>query len=345
MIEVIEAFDSDQNTWMEYANSISDMRLYHDYRWRDVLEKSFGHKCFYLMAQTDKKVSGIFPLVFIKGNVMPSSMVSLAFFNYGGILSDNKETAASLLKSAIGILKKEGGRYIEIRNTKKLDLALKTREHKVTMRLQLSDDIDQEWKKLDAKVRNQIRKAQKSDLVGKSGKEELLDKFYCVFSRNMRDLGTPVLGKIFFKNILRCFNEESRIFIVEQNSKIVAGAFTLCRNSVIEVPWASSIRIFNRLCPNEFMYWEIIRHAISNGLKQFDFGRCTKNTGAYRFKKQWNPEVKQLYWQYWASKESYLPTNNPQRSKFRFLITIWKRLPLLLANKLGPCVAKNIPIF
>lgn len=335
----------DQSLWDEYASSSANAHFYYDYRWKKVLEESFGHACFYLMALDGGKPRGIFPLVFMNSRVAAPCLISLPFLNYGGILADDDEAARLLLEKARDILKNTRAKYIEIRGLVKSNLPLITREHKVTMGIGLLGDIDSQWGKLDTKLRNQIKKSQKSGLVIACGKAELLDEFYRVFSRNMRDLGTPVLGKIFFKNILASFPEESNIFIVKLKDKAVAVAFTFCRNDTIEIPWASSIRNFNKLCPNEFMYWEIIRYAILRGLKQFDLGRCTKDSGTYRFKKQWSPEIRQLYWQYWAVNESYLPTDNPRKSKFRPLIFLWKKTPLFIANRLGPTIAKGIPIF
>jgi len=345
MIEIIQASDNNKNKWMEYVNSHPKAHFYHDYRWRKVIEESFGHKCFYLTAEENGKTLGAFPMVFINGRIMAPALISIPFFNYGGILAESQAIEAFLLDKAVGILKETRAAYIEIRSPKKLNLLLVTREHKVTMHIEILNNIDEQWGKLEAKLRNQVRKAEKSGLTVRHGKIELLDNFYRVFARNMRDLGTPVLGRIFFANILKYFSEESNIFIVEFQNKPIAGAFTLCHTDTLEIPWASSVKAFNKFCPNEFMYWELINYAISKGLKRFDFGRCTKESGTYRFKKQWGPEIKQLYWQYCVARETDLPADDPQHSRSRPLIALWKRLPLFISNSLGPHIAKNIPIF
>ncbi|MCX5680465.1 MAG: FemAB family PEP-CTERM system-associated protein [Candidatus Omnitrophica bacterium] len=345
MLEIMIASDNNQKEWMEYVNSKPHAHFYYDYRWKKALEDSFGHQCFYLMAKEGGKVSGVLPLIFIRNRIIASSLVSIPFLNYGGILADDKVTELFLLNKAISILKEVKGVYIEIRGLEKLDLPMITREHKVTMRLKLAADMNAGWQELDAKLRNQIRKAEKSGLTFKVGKAELLDGFYRVFCRNMRDLGTPVIGENLFKNILKYFPEETNIFIVEQKGKTVASSFTLTHKDAIEIPWASSIKNFNKLCPNEFMYWEVIKYAILKGLKNFDLGRCTKDSGTYRFKKQWAAAAKPLYWQYWVEEERYLPTDKPKESRFAPLIFLWRRLPLFVTNTLGPVIAKNIPIF
>jgi FemAB-related protein (PEP-CTERM system-associated) len=345
MLEIREITDNEAQGWTEYVLRNPGAHFYHDWGWKKVLEEAFGYRCFYLVAQEEGKICGVFPLVFFNSRIMRSCLISLLFLNYGGILADNEEITQSLLDEAVEISKKLKAKYIEIRCLDRLNLPLITREHKVTMWLALRKDVEAQWKGLDGKVRNEVKKAQASGLTTRHGKEELLDKFYKVFARNMRDLGTPVIGRIFFADILKYFPAEAAIFIVERKGRAIAAALTLSHGDTIEIPWASSVRAFNRLCPNEFMYWEVIKYAITQGLKNFDFGRCTKDSGTYKFKKQWAGEVKQLYWQYWAQDESGLPTDNPKKSKFAFLITIWRKLPLFIANRLGPYIAKDISIF
>jgi FemAB-related protein, PEP-CTERM system-associated len=267
------------------------------------------------------------------------------FLNYGGVLAESEEAASFLLDSFVKLASELKVKYIEMRSLEKLGFFRETREHKVTMWLKLENSVEKQWLNLNAKIRNEVRKAEKSGLSIKAGKGELLDSFYAVFSRNMRDLGTPVLGKIFFKNILKHFPEEANIFIATLENKPIAAAFSLSHGSSMEVPWASSIKDFNRVCPNEFIYWHIIKYAIEKNMDRFDFGRCTKGSGTYRFKKQWAPEEKQLYWQYWEADGFRLSPEDPKHGSFSPLIQIWKRLPLCIANNIGPAIARHLTTF
>ena len=366
-MNVIQVGESQKEQWNDYVYSLPQPHFYHDYRWREVIEKSFNHKTFYLMAFEDKKVAGVFPLVFMKSLFFKPCLVSLPFLNYGGIVADDKNVASTLLGRAVEISKEIKAAYIEMRHFSQEQSypspqpspqrgegrvrgelqqpILVTREHKVTMLLELSNSSEVQWAKLDKKVRNQIRKAEKSGLTAQQGKGELLDAFYKVFCRNMRDLGTPVFGKKFFENILKAFPEESSIFVIFHKDKPIAAAFTLKHHDIVEIPWASSIRDYDKLCPNMLLYWQVIKSAISSGCRQFDFGRCTKDSGTYQFKRQWNPVIHQLYWQYWADEESKLAVPNPRASRFSSSIWLWQKLPLYFANRLGPCMAQNIPYF
>ncbi len=111
----------------------------------------------------------------------------------------------------------------------------------------------------------------------------------------------------------------------------------------MEIPLASTIRDVNHLSMNMFLYWEVLKFAIKQNYSQFDFGRSSKNVGTYRFKQQWGAQPKQLYWHYWLGQSETPPSLNPSNPKYALIISVWKRLPVALANLLGPAIVKNIP--
>jgi serine/alanine adding enzyme len=196
------------------------------------------------------------------------------------------------------------------------------------MLLDLANDVDSQWHAFNGKLRNQIRKAQKSGLQFVAGHLELLDGFYEVFARNMRDLGTPTYAKNFFHNILEGFPESTRILAVYHNTKVIAAGIGSWFRKTLEILWASSINDYKVLCPNNMLYWETIQFAIRNGVRKFDFGRSTLNEGTYNFKRQWGAQPLQLYWQYLMDGENSLPDLNPTNPRYQTAIRIWQRLPL-----------------
>jgi FemAB-related protein (PEP-CTERM system-associated) len=202
---------------------------------------------------------------------------------------------------------------------------------------------DAGWDRLDRKVRNQIRKAQKSALTVRDGAIELLDDFYTVFTRNMRDLGTPVHGRRFFDEVLRTFPQQTHVHVVHLGSRPVAAAITYRMGAVTMMPWASSIRTYNALCPNHLLYWSVIERAIKEGCETVDFGRSTPDEGTYKFKEQWGARPVPLHWEYCLLSERNLPDASPANSRFTLLIEAWKRLPLWVANRIGPPIVRVIP--
>ena len=220
---------------------------------------------------------------------------------------------------------------------------LQPKTHKVAMRLPLQESATAQWNVIDRKLRNQVRKADKSGLTVEIGGEELADAFYDVFAENMRDLGTPVYDFRFFLEILRTFPESARIFVVRNGQKAIAASVTYRFGAMMEVPWASSLRAYNHLCANVRLYWAMLEQAITEGCTTFDFGRSTPNEGTFQFKKQWGAEPLPLVWEYWMADGQPLPDLSPKNPKFGRAITVWQSLPIALTRVIGPPIVRNIP--
>jgi len=329
--------------WEGLIENIPQHSLYHHIGWRKVIIKSFDQPTYYLTAHENNLIAGALPLVHLKSIIFGNFLISLPYFNYAGVSAKNKEAEKALVKKAIELADSVGTDYIELRYTENRDLGLPVKLNKVTFFLKLNYSLEETWKALDPKVRNQVRKAEKSNCQIEIGGIEKVDDFYNVFCVNMRDLGTPVYSKTFFKNICEEFPDIAKILVVKMGNKTVAAGFTLAHNNVLELPWASSLRKYNKYCVNMFLYWEIIKHASTNKFEWFDFGRCSKDVSTYHFKKQWGAEERQLYWHYWTKEGTEKPEVNPHNPKYKIFITIWRRLPLWITKTIGPRIVRNIP--
>jgi FemAB-related protein (PEP-CTERM system-associated) len=259
------------------------------------------------------------------------------------VCAQDAEVAQCLVRRAASMAAARGLSHVELRHRARLCPTLPVREHKVGMLLSLEDDASRAWDRLDRKVRNQVRKAEKSGLTARWGGRELLDRFYAVFARNMRDLGTPVYSRGFFAEVLAAFPETARVCLVELGETTVAGAISLSHRTVLEVPWASSLREYRSQCPNNLLYWRIIEHAIETRHATLDFGRSTPNEGTYHFKQQWGAEPTPLYWEYLLNGDAGLPNLSPANPRYRAAIAVWTRLPLPLTNWIGPHIVRSIP--
>lgn len=336
--------NSDEHLWDSFVESAQDATSYHRFKWKDVIAKSFGHQCYYLAAIDDKEEwQGVLPLVHMRSRLFGNFLISVPFVNYGGLLFKDESAKGTLLEEAERLRRSLGATHVELRHVGRSLPEIPTREHKVTMVLDLAADVDSQWRAFNAKLRNQIRKAEKNELRCIVGHLELLDEFYLVFARNMRDLGTPVYAKGFFRNILEAFPDTTRIFAVYHETTMIAAGIGSWFRDTLEVPWASSISAYNGLCPNNILYWHAIRFAIGNGLRKFDFGRSTPHEGTYNFKKQWGALPVQLYWQYLLDGRNSMPDLNPSNPKYQAAIRLWQRLPLPVTKVLGPMIVQNIP--
>ena len=300
---------TDWQAWDDYVTRHPDGKLYHLSRWRQVIHRSMRNRYHALVAADRGEIVGVLPLVHLNSWMFGSFLVSLPYFNYGGILADDPEVARLLYSRAAELAERLGAQHVELRHTQPLIGGVPTKTHKVAMHLPLPDDPEVLWTSLKPKVRNQIRKPQKAGLIAKHGHLDLFDDFYAVFAYNMRDLGTPVYGKRFLRSILQAFPERSHVVCVylDDQRTCVAGGLLLGCRGMLEVPWASSLREHNRLSPNNLLYWELLRYGCEQGYSVFDFGRSSADSGTYRFKKQWGAQPVPLFWQYWIRAGGELP--------------------------------------
>ncbi len=315
----------------------------HRHGWQSVIEEAFGHQCHYLVErEEDGVIAGVLPLAHVSSRLFGSYLVSMSCLNYGGVLARSQEVEQELLSRAVNLASDLGASHFELRETKPRD-GWPSRTDKVAMELALPDSHEALLKNVGAKVRSQIKRPLREGANVVQGGAELLDEFYAVFSRNMRDLGTPVYAKRFFALVLEAFPADSRIFVVRVGGKPAAAGLVMGFRKRLEIPWASSLREYNRIGVNMLLYSEVLRYAIEAGYEIFDFGRSSKDAGTYRFKAQWGAEPRQLYWNYWLAPGTEMPGLTPSNPKFQFAIRMWQKLPVPVANLLGPHIVRGLP--
>ena len=339
-ITVTKATAADRSDWEQFVSSRDEEAGYHAFDWQDVFGRAFGHECIYLIARCDGIVTGVLPLVQIKSMLFGRTLTSLPFLNYGGVLADDEDTAQALIDASLREARARRCGHVELRHVEAQFPELPRKEHKVSMRLPLGPGL---WDQLDRKVRNQIRKAEKSGLTVERGGAELVDDFYTVFARNMRDLGTPVYSRRLFDEVFRVFPERSTLHVVRLAGRPVAAGVTYRTAKMTQLPWASSIRDFNSLCPNTLLYWDAIQYAADAGCELFDMGRSTPHEGTFKFKQQWGATPVQLHWEYQLQSEHDLPNVSPANPKFQLAIALWQKLPLAVTRHVGPMIVRAIP--
>jgi len=268
--------------------------------------------------------------------------VSLPFLDDGGICTTDGLIRAQLYEAAYRLFEEQHADVLDLRHRSSNDLALPVHGSKVILSLVLAAHPDIMWQRFNAKLRNQIRKAMKSGLTAAwSGREGLAD-FYEVFAANMRDLGSPVHSRQFFAAIFDEFAESARLMLVRQGQHTIGGAVCLSFRDTLLVPWASSSRASFALCPNNLLYWEMIRWGCKQGYRRFDFGRSSPQSGTYHFKKQWGTIEEPLHWQCFSRKQGQAVMLHADDTKYQWLIQTWSRLPLPLTKVVGPWVRGQV---
>lgn len=360
---VVVTDDVRQEEWDAFVDAFLSSTGYHRWCWRGVFERAFRHETVYLAARGSLPAAargsspgagdtarptepgpilGVLPLVRFRSRLFGRFLVSLPFVNYGGVLAEGEAVREALLARAREEAVRRGASHVEMRHTARLFPQLPVKQHKVAMTLPLPPNEEAAWKAFDNKVRNQVRKAEKSGLTALVGGHELLDDFYRVFARNMRDLGTPVYSRRLFAEVLENV-PDTRAYVVRLDAAPIAAGVTVAYRRSIENPWASSLREHRSLCPNMLLYWTMMRDAIARGYTLFDFGRSTPGEGTYQFKKQWGAVESPFFWEYALNGAGALPDQSPKNEKFQAAIAVWQRLPLWATRLLGPTIVRNIP--
>ena len=340
--EITVTVSSDAPDWSEQL-ALDGATIFHDPRWGELMKMVYGNQQYYLTACRGGKVVASLQLVHQKSIFFGSRLSSLPYFDAAGVLGDDLQARSELLSAARELSSELKAESVEIRQADPIDQSLPTRTDKVSMRLRLPDDPDQAWSDLKAKVRNQVRKAETAGLVCQQGGVELIGQFHALYTENMRNLGSPPHSRRFFEAIFEKFGDLSRVFIVyNPQRKPVAGSFTLADRHGLRVPWAASDYRFRSDCPNMLLYWEMIKQACLHPSRCFDFGRGTRDSGTYRFKRQWGSQEQPLYWQYLLGPGQEMPSLKPDSPKYRFLVACWRKLPVSVAKLLGPRIISKL---
>lgn len=342
---------TDKDSWDSYVLNHPDSTHCHLSGWKCVSEKAYGHKGYYLLAEDDSGISGILPLIHIKSFFFGNQLVSIPFMNYGGILADSSEAAEALTRAAIELCTDLKASEIELRHLGSMN-SMKAvdgpqiieQTHKVRMLLDLPATKDELLKSFKSKLRSQISRPQKEGITAEIGGAELIDRFYHVFSVNMRDLGSPVHSKRLFTEILREFPDHAKIALVSHQGVPVAAGLIFSFMSTVEIPWASSLRKYSRFSPNMLLYWALLEYSCDCGAQYFDFGRSTPDEGTYKFKEQWGAKAWPLHWYSINVNGNAEKNRQSEKSRFKTLVRYWKKLPMPVSTMLGPLIRKNISL-
>ncbi|MEM7680459.1 MAG: FemAB family XrtA/PEP-CTERM system-associated protein [Planctomycetota bacterium] len=318
--------------------------------WLAVLSDGLGHRPRGLVARTaDGDLVGWMPLAEVRSRLFGKHLSSLPYLNRAGLIAEGDDARDALLDAAVEQSDRLDARQLLVRfdgDAPQHPAWTDLRQGKPRLLLDLPTDAGSLWDLLPAKVRNQIRKGRRQPLEFRFGGVELLDGFYEVFAKNMRDLGTPVYGRRLFSSILEHFEDEAELVCVSMRGQAVGGALLIHDRwsgaRLSQVPSASCLRETNPLSVNMAMYWRLLERSLERGARAFDFGRSTAGSGPYRFKRQWGAEPSTTTWASVARKGGEQDLR-PDGLKHRRRVQAWKKLPLLVTRKIGPAIVRGVP--
>lgn len=338
----VAVFSGPPDQWDGLVRSVSGWTHFHLYGWRRVVERVWGHECLYLAARNGgPQLTGVLPLVRVRSRLFGDYLMSMPFLNYGGPLGSDPAVQA-LVDRAVREARAMGADLLELRSRSELPVNLPVSHRKITVRLRLPDgDPALLWNTLGAKVRSQVRRPTKDGMEARFG-PELIPDFYRVFSQHMRDLGTPVQPQSLFEAAADTFGDDFWLGCVYHRGRPVAAGAGFRWDGEFEMTWAAALREFQASAPNMLLYWSYLERCVQQGVRTFDFGRCTPGGGTHRFKRQWGGRDEPLWW-YQDSPNGVDATPSPERGAYAWAPRVWRHVPLRVANLVGPWIVGSIP--
>ncbi|MEQ8848756.1 GNAT family N-acetyltransferase [Botrimarina sp.] len=332
-----------------YAAASSEFGgIYHHPGWREAFA-TYGLKSWWLVATAGGRPAGVMPLVRQSSRVFGARLTSLPWVDEAGAVG-SPEAVRQLLSHAVALARSEGARFEVVTKQPTTCAAAPPAgwgvdgADKVLARLRLPAGADALWSGLSAKVRNQVRKSQKSGVEVDRGGAELVGAFYKIYSQNMRDLGSPSHSRAFFEELCGALGDAAAVYVARAAGEPVGAGLVLANGDAADIPWASSLRASNSLCVNHGLYWRVLADAADDGRAWFRFGRSTRDSGQHRFKRQWGAQDAPLAWfrHGRVADDDGSPADAPSRA-LDAAQQVWRRLPLSVSRRLGPLIVSNAP--
>jgi len=344
---IIEELPEDrENDWIEYVLNHPKSTVQHHPGWGKSVQQTYGHQPITLIATKNEVITGIFPLILMKGLLFRKKLISVPFGAYGGVIANDHSIADKLIEKGKVLFEKHKVKYLEIRGnpidtSRTFNTSLKIGNHQfVSSIIELPDQYDELWKRLKKNKRKTISKSERQGTTWKW--DANVDDFYKIYSKNMHDLGTPVHSKDFFINIQRAFPGSIKIQSVSINGEIIYSSYYIFfKNSVLNC-WSSSLPEYRKFYPTDLGIWNVMKSSIEDGYGIYDFGRSIAGSSNQEFKRRWGAEQKPLLYQYHVVKGT-MPDYNPIKSSNYKFIKLWKKMPLSITKLLGPKLRKYIP--
>lgn len=326
--------------WDAYVLAHPQATFFHRAGWQRVIEQAFGHTTHYLQAVRAGKLVGVLPLAEIDSWLFGHSLGSLPFCAYGGILADDPVAEQALDDAAQALaIRLQVGAY-ECRNQTVRHADWPCKDLYVTFKKAVDPDLEANMTAIPRKQRAMVRKGIKAGLASEIDADTT--RFYAAYSASVHRLGTPVFSRRYFELLKTEFGEDCELLTITLNGQLISSVLSFYFRDEVIPYYGGGVDAARAVAGNDFMYWELMRRACERGLKVFDFGRSKRGTGSFDFKKNWGFEPTPLAYEYFLVTDKTMPDINPLNPKYQLFIRAWKKMPLALANVIGPHIVKNL---
>jgi FemAB-related protein (PEP-CTERM system-associated) len=339
-VNVRALVEADRARWDAYVFAHPDASFFHRAGWQSVIQQAFGHRTHFLLAERAGAIVGVLPLAEIKSRVFGHSLGSLPFCAYGGIVADDDETMRALDSAAQSLAARLKVGALEYRNQTAQHPDWPTKSLYVTFKRAILTEVEANMNAIPRKQRAMVRKGIKAGLTGEIDSDT--ERFFQAYSASVHRLGTPVFSRKFFRLLKAEFGDDCEVLSIVREGELIASVMSFYFRDEVLPYYGGGTDAARAVAGNDFMYWDLMRRACERGLKVFDFGRSKHGTGSFDFKKNWGFEATPLYYEYCLVSDRTMPEINPLNPKYRLFIQVWKKLPLPLANMIGPHIVRQL---
>lgn len=319
---------------------------FHLPQWLIAVARGCNQHSHYLVAEHgDGSIAGILPLTEVHSALFGRALVSSGFAVGGGILADYPSTAEALAREGWQLAERLSCPTFELRGGALPSGAAWHVDDTTYVGFvrDLAEDEDAELLAIPRKQRAEVRRAATFGLEVSTGRDaEHQAAHYAVYSESVRNLGTPVFPQALFREVLAEFGDAADILLVRHDGVPVAAVLSLYWRGCVYPFWGGGTHAARSLRANDQMYFSLMNHARTRGCRQFDFGRSKAGTGPAAFKKNWGFEPQPLAYFKRAADGAAPREINPIDPKYRMQVALWQKLPLWLANRIGPHIAKGL---
>lgn len=342
---IIKQLDpSDQGSaqrWDAFVQANPEATFFHRADWQHIIRDVFRHPTYFLYAEAAGEIQGVLPLAHVKSMLFGNALIALPFAVYGGVAASSPEAALALEAEAQKLARKLDVAHLEFRNVEPRHADWPKQDLYVTFRKEILPDVDANMQAIPRKQRAMVRKGIKNGLI--SSIDTNADRFFKLFADNVHRHGTPAMPKRYFEALLRVFGKDCEVLTVTTaDGQLLSSVLSFYFRDEVLPYYAGDDESARNLAANDFKYWELMRRACERGIKLFDYGRSKVGTGPYAFKKNWGFEPQPLHYEYCLYKLDAIPQNNPNNAKYKLFIEAWRRMPIGLANWLGPHIVRNL---
>jgi FemAB-related protein (PEP-CTERM system-associated) len=340
-VTVRAAVDADAPAWDAFVLSQRGGTFFHRFAWRSIFRDVFRLDPRYLIAECDGRTVGVLPLVYQRSLLFGTALIAAPFQVEGGPLASDPVVLAALDDAAIGLMRDLGAPVLEYRSRRATRPGWTVkRDLYATFSRPLSAKDEENLLAIPRKQRAVVRKALSGPLTGET--EEGVEALFRAYSESVRNLGTPVFAKRYFARLRTAFGPDCDVVVIRDGGEPVSAVMNFYHAGTVLPYYGGGTADARKSGANDLLYWEVMRRAALRGCTQYDFGRSKAGTGAFAFKKNWGFEPQWLEYEYFLAPGSDLPEKNPNNPKYAMFIAAWKKLPLPLANFLGPFLIRGL---